>query len=117
MRAPFMSRVRRGPRAAGRTAQRAAASLALLLLAGCSDLKVDDLADGRHALTSTSPSGDYYGSREEAVDRANEYCHRYKQTAVIERFEDEPVTGLQSGRTTRVVFTCVESPVQVPKPE
>jgi hypothetical protein len=103
--------VRRGPRFApyARPVLRPGLSLVVLLLAGCAHLEVQDLGDGRHALTATSPSGGYYGAHEEAVERANEYCRRYRQTGVIERFEDLPALGLQGEHTSRVVFTCAAS--------
>jgi hypothetical protein len=85
------------------------AALFVPLLAGCAHLEVQDLGEGRHALTATSPSGGYYGAHEEAVERANDFCRMYGQTGTIERFEDQPAIGLQGEHTSRVVFTCAAS--------
>jgi hypothetical protein len=79
-----------------------------LLLAACAHLEVQDLGDGRHSLVAVSSSGGYYGSHEEAFERATDYCSRYHQTAVIESFDDKPGVGLQGEHTSRLVFTCAE---------
>jgi hypothetical protein len=82
--------------------------IAVLLLAACAThTDVRDAGNGRHALVAVSSSGGYNGSHEEAVERANDYCSRLRQTAVIEGFEDEPGVGPEGEHTSSLVFTCV----------
>jgi hypothetical protein len=85
---------------------RAAILLGVLLLSGCTHLDVVDMGDGRHALSAVSPSGGYDGSHEEAVELANQYCGKSRQTAVIEGFDDQPGVGALGEHTSRIVFTC-----------
>lgn len=85
---------------------RAAKFVAALLLAACAHVEVQDVGNGRHSLLAVSPSGGYYGSHEEAVELANDYCSRFHQTAVIESFDDKPGVGPQGEHTSRVVFAC-----------
>jgi hypothetical protein len=87
---------------------RAASLTVVLLLVACAHLQVQDLGSGRHSLVAVSTSGGYYGSHEEAVELANDYCARYHQTAVVESFDDEPGVGLQGEHTSRLTFTCAE---------
>jgi len=78
----------------------------MLLLAACAHLDVLDMGNGRHSLTAVSPSGGYAGSHEEAVERANEFCGRSRQGAVIEGFEDKPGVGPLGEHTSSIVFSC-----------
>jgi hypothetical protein len=48
------------------------------LLLGCTHVSVQDLGKGRYSLTATAASGGYYGSREAAVEEANEFCERHR---------------------------------------
>jgi hypothetical protein len=81
--------------------------IALLLLGACAThANVQDLGNGRHSLVAVSSSGGYHGSHEEAVERANDYCSRLRQTAVIEGFDDRPVVGPEGEHTSSMVFTC-----------
>jgi hypothetical protein len=91
---------------------RAAILFAVLFLAGCTHLDVVDMGSGRHALTAVSPSGGYAGSHEEAVELANDYCGKSRQTAVIEGFDDKPGVGPLGEHTSSVVFTCA-APTQL----
>jgi hypothetical protein len=85
---------------------RAASLIALLLAACATPLSVRDAGNGRLALVAVSPSGGYYGSHEEAVERANDYCSRLRRSAVIDGFDDRPAVGPQGQHTSIVVFTC-----------
>jgi hypothetical protein len=81
--------------------------IALLLLAACAThANVQAVGNGRLALVAVSQSGGYQGSHEEAVELANDYCGRRRQTAVIEGFDDKPGVGLEGEHTSGVVFTC-----------
>ena len=80
---------------------------ALLCLAACAHVAVQDMGSGRHALVAVSSSGGYYGSHEEAFELASDYCSKYRQGAVIERFDDQPGVGAQGQHTSRLEFSCV----------
>ena len=90
---------------------RSAITVAVALMMDCAHVAVRDLGEGRHALTAVASSGGYAGSHEEAVEEANEFCRRSRQTAVIERFEDSPAIGPQGEHTSNAVFTCAAPPV------
>jgi hypothetical protein len=81
-----------------------------LLVAGalgaCAHSQVQDLGDGRHLITALSPSGGYYGSHEEALEEANDFCAKTRQTAAIDHFEDLPGAGPAGQHTSTMVFTC-----------
>jgi hypothetical protein len=80
---------------------------AALLLSGCAHpLPVADMGAGQHSLTATSSSGGYYGSREEAVEEANDYCGRSGQRAVTAGFYDKAEIGPHGEHTTSIIFTC-----------
>jgi hypothetical protein len=81
-------------------------TVAVSLLLACTHPAVRDLGNGRHSLTAVAPSGGYAGSHEEAVERANEFCGRARQTAVIESFADSPGIGALGEHTSSAVFTC-----------
>ena len=85
---------------------RAAILFGVLLLAGCTHLDVVDMGEGRHALTAVSPSGGYAGSHEEAVELANEYCGKSRQSAVVQGFDDKPGVGPLGEHTSSILFTC-----------
>ncbi len=81
--------------------------IALLLLGACAThADVQDVGHGRHSLVAVSSSGGYIGSHEEAVERANDYCSRLRQIAVIEGFDDTPGVGPEGEHMSRMVFTC-----------
>jgi hypothetical protein len=77
-----------------------------LLVLGCSRPNVQDAGNGQHLVTGTAASGGYTGSREEAIEQANEYCDKSKQRAVIESFDDKPGVGAKGEHTSGMVFTC-----------
>jgi hypothetical protein len=83
-----------------------ATSLTLLALAACAHTAVQDLGNGRHALTATSPSGGYYGSHEEAVEEANAFCAHASQQALVDGFYDKPELGPQGEHASSVFFRC-----------
>jgi hypothetical protein len=86
---------------------RVARLIALLSLAACATHPlVQDVGDGRHSLVAVSSSGGYHGSHEEAIELANDYCSRFRQTAVIEDFDDKPGFGPGGEHTSSVLFTC-----------
>jgi hypothetical protein len=82
------------------------AAISFPLLAGCSRSNVQDTGNGEHVVTGTAASGGYTGSREEAIEQANEYCDESKQKAVIESFDDKPGAGPKGEHTSSMVFTC-----------
>lgn len=75
-------------------------------LCACTPPPVADVGNGRYALVAVSASGGYSGSHEEAVERANDYCGRFHQRAVIDAFDDKPGVGPQGEHTSSVVFSC-----------
>ena len=75
-------------------------------LCACTQQPVADVGNGRYALVAVSSSGGYAGSHEEAIERANEYCDRFHQQAVIDGFDDQPQVGPQGKHTSSVVFIC-----------
>jgi len=78
----------------------------LLLLGACAHLNVTDSADGRHRVTGSAASGGYTGSREEAIEQANDFCGRSRQRAVIESFDDKPEVGPKGEHTSELEFSC-----------
>jgi hypothetical protein len=85
---------------------RAAAVFAVLLLTACAHVEVQDLGSGRYLLNAISPSGGFAGSHEAAVEQANDFCGRHRQTAVIASFDDKPGLGPRGEHTSGLVFTC-----------
>jgi hypothetical protein len=80
--------------------------VALVLLAGCHRLNVQDLQNGQHSVTATSPSGGYSGSREETIELANEYCDKHHQQAVLDGFFDKSELGPKGEHTSSLIFSC-----------
>ena len=85
---------------------RAAILATVLLLVACAHVDVLDMGNGRRALTAVAPSGGFSGAHEEALEMANDYCGKHRQTADIETFDDKPEVGPLGEHTSRVVFTC-----------
>jgi hypothetical protein len=83
-----------------------AVMLAALLLAGCAHTEVQHMANGQHFLTATAPSGGFYGSHEEAVERANDFCGKHRQAAVIDGFYDKSQPGPLGEHSSSVIFRC-----------
>jgi hypothetical protein len=79
----------------------------LCLLAGCAPTDVVDIGHGQYSVTATSPSAGYYGSREEAVERANDFCARHDQAAAADAFYDKPEVGPLGEHTSTILFRCV----------
>jgi hypothetical protein len=74
--------------------------------AACTHLDVQDLGHGRYSLTSTAPSGGFYGSREAAVEQANEFCRRHGEAAVTDGFYDKSGAGPEGEHTSSIFFRC-----------
>ena len=83
-----------------------AAVLTLLAVAGCAHTHVADMGSGQHSLTAVAPSGGYDGSHEEAIEQANDYCHKSRQQAVIDGFYDKPELGPHGEHTSSIIFEC-----------
>lgn len=81
-------------------------ALALLLLGACAHVEVQDMGNGRHSLTATADSGGVPGSREEAVEEANDFCARSGQQAVIDGFYDKSGVSPRGEHTSSVLFRC-----------
>jgi hypothetical protein len=81
-------------------------TIAAALLAGCAHLAVQDLGNGQHSLSATAPSGGYYGSHEEAVEKANDFCARHGQAAVVDGFYDKSEVGALGEHTSSLIFKC-----------
>lgn len=80
--------------------------LSVLALEGCAQQAVQDMRNGQHSLSATAPSGGFSGSREEAIERANDYCARSGQQAVLDGFYDKPQLGAAGEHTTSLIFSC-----------
>ena len=82
---------------------------AVLLLAGCAHGRpqVQEMGNGQHSLTATASSGGFSGSREEAVERANDFCARTGQQPAIDGFYDKPELGPLGEHTSSIIFRCV----------
>jgi len=87
---------------------RTVAIVLLMLLGACAHpgLRVEDMSNGQHSLTATSPSGGVEGSRETAVQLANAYCDRTHQQPVIASFYDRGGVGPQGEHTSTIIFAC-----------
>jgi hypothetical protein len=80
---------------------------AILLLAGCTHVQVQDMGNGQHSLTATAPSGGFDGSHEEAIEEANDFCHRAGQQPLIDGFFDKSALGPVGEHTSSIIFRCV----------
>jgi hypothetical protein len=80
--------------------------LGMAALLGCAQPQVQDMRNGQHSLSATAPSGGYSGSREAAIERANDYCARSGQQAVIAGFYDKPQLGAAGEHTSSLIFSC-----------
>jgi hypothetical protein len=85
------------------------AAAALAALAGCTHLPVQDLGHGRYSLTATAASGGFYGSREAAVEEANEFCRRHGEAAVTDGFYDKSELGPEGEHTSSILFRCAQA--------
>ena len=88
----------------------AAAVSASFALAGCQHTHVADMGSGEHSLTAVAPSGGYDGSHEEAIEEANDYCHQWRQQAVIDGFYDKAELGAHGEHTSSIIFKCAAPP-------
>jgi hypothetical protein len=55
----------------------------VVALGACAHVDVQDMGNGQHSLTTISSSGGFSGSREEAIERANDWCAKSGAQAVI----------------------------------
>ena len=85
---------------------RAALLAVAFLVAGCTHLDVQDMGRGRYSLTASAPSGGFYGSREEAVERANEFCGTQRRSAVVDGFYDKSQLGPLGEHSSSILFRC-----------
>jgi hypothetical protein len=83
-----------------------ALAVGLLALTGCTHPDVHHMANGQHWLSAVAPSGGFAGSREEGVERANAYCMKSGQQAVIDGFYDKSAMGPLGEHISSVIFTC-----------
>jgi hypothetical protein len=81
------------------------AAIAALLI-GCTHSRVQDMGSGQHSLSATAPSGGFDGSREEAIEEANDFCHKSGQQAVIDGFYDKSALGPLGEHTSSIIFRC-----------
>ena len=83
-----------------------------LLLGACAHTShVQDLGDGKHAVTASANWGGYTGSREETIALANDFCGESKQIPAIDSFEDKPGTSPKGEQTSTLNFSCTARPV------
>jgi len=64
------------------------------------------MGNGQHSLTATAPSGGFDGSREEAIEQANDFCRRSGQQAIIAGFYDKSALGPLGEHTSSIIFRC-----------
>lgn len=86
------------------------AVLTVLTVAGCGHTQVADMGGGQHSITAVAPSGGYDGSHEEAIQEANDYCHKFHQQAAIDGFYDKPALGPHGEHTSSIIFKCAAPP-------
>jgi len=86
---------------------RAVLAAVVVLVAGCTHHpQVQEMGNGQHSLTATAPSGGFDGSREEAIEEANDFCHRSGQQPVIDGFYDKSALGPLGEHTSSIIFRC-----------
>lgn len=85
---------------------RAALLLLTLLLFGCAHTNVLDMGNGRYSLNASSPSGGFYGSHEQAVQLANDFCGKSVQQTLIDGFYDKAEIGPDGEHTSSIFFRC-----------
>jgi hypothetical protein len=86
---------------------RTALFLSLLMLAGCHHPQVLNMQNGQHSITATAPSGGFSGSREQAIEQANDYCAHAHQQAELAGFFDKSELGAKGEHTSTLIFNCV----------
>lgn len=85
---------------------KALTTVMVAVLAGCTHVPVQNMGNGQHSLTATAPSGGFDGSREEAIEEANDFCHKSGQQAVIDGFYDKSALGALGEHTSSLIFRC-----------
>lgn len=86
--------------------QRALVGLTTVALWACAHGDVQEMGSGQHSLTAVSSSGGFSGSHEEAVERANEWCAKFGQQAVIGSFYDKAGVGPKGEHSSSIIFSC-----------
>jgi hypothetical protein len=76
------------------------------LLAGCTQQPVQHMGNGQHSLSATAPSGGFDGSREAAIEAANDFCNKSGQQPVIDGFYDKSALGPLGEHTSSIIFRC-----------
>jgi hypothetical protein len=76
----------------------------LCALAGCAGDQVKDLGGGKHSVSACSESG-LTNPQVKAVRAADNYCGKFDQVSVVERFEPDTCPKPASSAMA-VVFTC-----------
>jgi len=67
---------------------------------------VQELGNGQHSLTATAPSGGFDGSREEAIEQADDFCRQSGQQTIIDGFYDKSALGPLGEHTSSIIFRC-----------
>jgi hypothetical protein len=79
-----------------------------LVLAGCAHTShVENLGNGTHSVMASAN----WGSREETIAQANDFCGTSGQMAALESFEDHPRVTPKGEQTSTLNFTCIARPV------
>jgi hypothetical protein len=79
-------------------------ALVLSTLAGCAGSQVKDLGGGQHSISACSDSG-LTNPQVKAVRAADNYCGKFDQVSVVDRFEPETCPKGATAATA-VVFSC-----------
>jgi hypothetical protein len=80
--------------------------LALSGSAACTHIPVQDLGNGQRSVTATAPSGGYSGSREAAIELANEFCAKSGQQPELDGFFDKSELGRKGEHSSSLIFNC-----------
>jgi len=83
---------------------RIAAAFLLATLAGCAGSPVKDLGGGKHSVSACSDSG-LTNPQVNAVRAADDYCGKFNEVSVVDRFEPE-ACAKGSTAATAVIFSC-----------
>ena len=86
---------------------RATLCLSLVILTGCHHPQVVNMQNGQHSITATAPSGGFSGSRELAIEQANDYCAHARQQPELDGFFDKSELGPNGEHTSTLIFNCV----------
>ena len=79
------------------------------LLGACAHVGIQEVGHGQCSVSGISSSGGYHGSREEAIESANEYCGRFGKAGRSMAFSDEADVDAHGERMSSVTFHRVPS--------